>query len=150
MGVNDLGEVTPLVVRCLGRSWHRDALESALENPLDRSRLARDDASTLVGFLFARRVAALVEIDLLGVAPEARRQGLGRQLVGLLLAEEVATGAEEGRLELRESNRAGREFYEAMGFVVVGSRSRYYPDGETALLLTLAAPAVSRLASRET
>jgi ribosomal protein S18 acetylase RimI-like enzyme len=38
--------------------------------------------------------------------------------------------------DLRASNRSAHALYAGLGFVVVGTRSRYYPDGEDATLLT--------------
>jgi len=95
-----------------------------------------DDPDRVLGFIVARRVADCVEIDLLGVAPEFRRQGHAAALLEALIRDEAADGAREVRLELREANRAAQRLYADLGFVVVGTRARYYPDGENAVLLT--------------
>ena len=111
-------------------------MAQALADPMGRIRLAGRAGSDPVGFLAARRVAELVEIDLLGVAPEQRRCGIAAALLADLIEREAAAGAHELRLELREANVGARALYAGLGFVVVGRRSRYYPDGENALLLT--------------
>ena len=89
-----------------------------------------------MGFVIGRRIDDFVEIDLLGVAPEARRLGGAAALLEDLKRIAVATGVDELRLELRASNAPARSLYRSVGFVVVGTRSRYYPDGEDACLLT--------------
>ena len=110
------------------------------ESPAARIRVLASDRPEALGFLISRRIADLVEIDLLGVVPEARRLGGGAALLEDLKRVECGAGAAELRLELRISNRSARSLYLGAGFVVVGSRSRYYPDGEDALLLTYAPP----------
>jgi ribosomal-protein-alanine N-acetyltransferase len=99
-------------------------------------RIACDEDRAPFGFVLGRRIAEIVEIDLLGVAPERRREGCATALLEDLIEREVSRGAEELRLELRESNQSAHALYARLGFVVVGTRSRYYPDGENAMLLT--------------
>ena len=107
-------------------------------NPSARIRIALDPAGELIGFVVGRRVTDLLEIDLLGVAPEKRRCGAGTALLDELISSEQTAGARAVRLELRASNTSAQALYAGLGFVVVGRRARYYPDGEDALLLTRA------------
>lgn len=138
-----LSSSSELATRCLGRGWGRAALEEALASPIGRLLVACERAASgegsdppLRGFLIGRRVAEIAEIDGLGVADEVRRRGCAASLVRAFIACEAAAGAEEVRLELRASNSAARRLYTGLGFVVVGRRNRYYPDGEEAWLLT--------------
>jgi ribosomal-protein-alanine N-acetyltransferase len=75
------------------------------------------------GFLVSRALAeGETELLNLAVAPECRRRGVARKLVESLLAESSGVVY----LEVRESNRAARQFYHHMGFQEVSSRSGYY------------------------
>ena len=77
----------------------------------------------VAGFLVSRALAeGETELLNLAVAPEFRRQGVARKLVESLLAESPGVVY----LEVRESNRAARTFYNHMGFQEVSSRSGYY------------------------
>ena len=77
----------------------------------------------VAGFLVSRTlVEGETELLNLAVAPEFRRQGVARKLVKALLA--ASPGVVY--LEVRESNRAARKFYNRMGFQEVSSRSGYY------------------------
>jgi mycothiol synthase len=60
------------------------------------------------------------EIYVLGVAPTARRQGLGRALALLGLAHLAAEGLPEVMLYVDESNTAAVTLYLGLGFVRVG------------------------------
>ena len=77
----------------------------------------------VAGFLVSRvLVEGETELLNLAVAPEFRRQGVARKLVESLLAESPGVVY----LEVRESNRAARKFYNRMGFQEVSSRPGYY------------------------
>lgn len=77
-------------------------------------------------------------ITSLAVAGEARRRGHGRRLVTALVALAGSLGLEAVTLEVRASNGAARALYGGYGFEEVGERRRYYPDGEDAVIMTLA------------
>lgn len=120
--------------------WTRSQLEGALAAATARAIWARLDGVGPVGFVVARRIADLLEIDLVGVDPGHRRAGIAACLLRDLLAAEEEAGMIEARLELAASNAPARALYEQLGFMVVGRRARYYPDGGDALLLSRRAP----------
>ena len=114
------------------------APEASQWNPRDylayECRVA-EDGSAVVGFIVARPVAGREwEILNLAVAPGARRLGIGRQLLGELLARHAG----EFFLEVRESNAPARRFYEYAGFRAITKRLQYYRDPmEAAIVMKL-------------
>lgn len=126
-----------LADRAMSSAWTREQFREALGARRLRLRWRAAPSGGLQGFVLGRRVARdLVEIDLVAVDPAHRRRGIARGLLESLMAEERAKGIETFRLELAERNDAARALYTGVGFVVVGRRPRYYPDGDDALLLT--------------
>ncbi|MBK8792579.1 MAG: GNAT family N-acetyltransferase [Holophaga sp.] len=81
-------------------------------------------------------VAVVGEAELLRIAvtPEARGQGLGRQLLANSSRALQALGITQFRLEVRVSNTPARHLYEAEGWHFQGIRKGYYRDGEDAAL----------------
>jgi ribosomal-protein-alanine N-acetyltransferase len=65
------------------------------------------------------------------VAPEFRRQGVGRSLVGAYL--ERSTGAVF--LEVRPSNAPARLFYKSLYFEEISVRAEYYRDPPEAAIV---------------
>jgi ribosomal-protein-alanine N-acetyltransferase len=61
------------------------------------------------------------------VAPQARRQGLGRDLVRRFLRDAETFGADQVFLEVRASNAAAIGLYRGEGFIPVARRAGYYP-----------------------
>jgi ribosomal-protein-alanine N-acetyltransferase len=125
-----------LIADSMERSWGADAIAEALAAPGARLRLAERRAGDLLGFVLARRIVDFLEIDLVGVRLEYRRCGIARSLLEGLIEDEAGAGLAEARLELASSNDAARDLYAGIGFMVVGRRTRYYPDGVDALLLS--------------
>ena len=92
-------------------------------------------SASLCGFLVARHLAPEWELENIVVAPSARRQGIGRQLLDAWLARARETHSSAVFLEVRESNAAARSLYEKAGFQQVGRRNQYYSHpAEDALL----------------
>ncbi len=92
-----------------------------------------------------RRVAAfaimhfgddVAHLNLLAVAPEHRRQGLGRQLMSWLTVTAIEAGVFRINLELRTGNEAARIFYNCLGFDQLGVVQGYYQGREAALRMS--------------
>jgi ribosomal-protein-alanine N-acetyltransferase len=125
--------------------WTVDSLATALS--LERMRVLVAESSEeggergaaggeVLGYVVALVVGPEAEIADLAVAPEARRQGIGRALLSGALAELKAAAVRTVYLEVRESNRGARTLYEAYGFESVGRRRGYYRSPvEDALVL---------------
>ena len=125
--------------------WTVDSLATALS--LERMRVLVAESAELerergaagqevLGYVVALVVGPEAEIADLAVAPEARRQGIGRALLSGALAELRAAAVRTVYLEVRESNQGARTLYEAYGFESVGRRRGYYRSPvEDALVL---------------
>jgi [ribosomal protein S18]-alanine N-acetyltransferase len=138
-GIDDLERLRTVARACFPDSWGETALAGALLCRGARAWLAlRDETSgsAVIGFVLARRIVDLLEIDLVGVDPDSRRGGVAARLLAQLLDVERGEGLAEARLELSTTNSAAAGLYASQGFVVVGRRPRYYPDGSDALLLS--------------
>jgi ribosomal-protein-alanine N-acetyltransferase len=78
----------------------------------------------------------VAHLNLLAVAPECRRQGLGRQLMEWLCATAMEAGVFRINLELRTNNDRARDFYERLGFKQMGIIDGYYQGREAALRMS--------------
>jgi [ribosomal protein S18]-alanine N-acetyltransferase len=125
--------------------WTVDSLATALS--LERMRVLVAESAEqgrergaagreVLGYVVALVVGPEAEIADLAVAPDARRQGIGRALLSGALAELRAAAVRTVYLEVRESNQGARTLYEAYGFESVGRRRGYYRSPvEDALVL---------------
>jgi ribosomal-protein-alanine acetyltransferase len=78
----------------------------------------------------------VAHLNLLAVAPEHRRQGLGSQLMDWLTTTAIEAGVFRINLEVRTQNNAARSFYERLGFAQLGVVQGYYQGREAALRMS--------------
>ena len=97
-------------------------------------RLKATDGKQMVGFIAGdvRRLEGVAWIATVGVLPEFRGRGIGS---ALLAACEVKISVGRIRLCVRVSNDTAIRLYEKHGYARVGEWSRYYQDGESALVM---------------
>lgn len=89
------------------------------------------------GFLLGRVIVDEAELLTLAVAPEARKQGLGRRLVDDFAAASRQRHAATAFLEVAADNTPARALYAALGWRKAGRRPNYYRPGLDALILRL-------------
>ena len=139
---DDLPALAALHGACFAQGWSADALGKLLASPGVFALVAERDGAP-AGFILARQAADEAEILPLAVAPGARRQGLGRELVGQAALRAKAGGAAIFFLEVAVANDAARALYGALGFREAGRRKGYYaghPAGGDALVLKAELP----------
>jgi ribosomal-protein-alanine N-acetyltransferase len=78
----------------------------------------------------------VAHLNLLAVAPEHRRQGVGSQLMDWLTTTAIEAGIFRINLEVRTHNDAARCFYERLGFDQLGVVQGYYQGREAALRMS--------------
>lgn len=91
----------------------------------------------VVGHAIISVVAGESHMLNLSIARQYQRQGYGRQFIDFLANEARVRNAETMLLEVRPSNIAAINCYNAAGFNEIGSRKDYYPahDGREDALL---------------
>ncbi|SNR23198.1 GNAT family N-acetyltransferase [Paracoccus sediminis] len=127
------GQLAALHARCFThpRPWNSAEFASLLDSPhvfaLSRPR----------GFLLGRAVADQAELLTLAVAPDARRQGIGRDLVDDFAATSRRRGALRAFLEVAADNIPAQALYRAAGWQHAGRRRRYYGADLDAVVMAL-------------
>lgn len=96
-------------------------------------------AQRVVGYICADYVADEGHILNLAVHPDFRKKGIAKILVKNVLEDLEKTDCRFLYLEVRASNVAAKKLYEGFGFVIVGTRKKYYnkPE-EDAVIMRLA------------
>jgi [ribosomal protein S18]-alanine N-acetyltransferase len=136
MTADDLDAVVALERRSASAPhWDRSGYEAALyQKPLQKKEsnasfvAQQDDA--VVGFVVARMVVDVCELESIVVARELRRQGVGAALLRATLAWAQEQTARRVELEVRAGNCPAIALYERAGFVRDGLRRSYYRNPE--------------------
>ncbi len=126
----------PHVQSTLGRAAGESrALQGSSLTEVDQGQISRFDTLQLIGYAGGWIVDGQVQILKVGVDPAYRRQGVARALLARVAADARDLGATSCSLEVRAGNAGAQKFYEALDFHVLGTRPRYYSDGEDALIM---------------
>ena len=93
--------------------------------------LVGDRDGVVVACAVLQMAAGEAELLTLAVTPDARRSGLGREMLAALIARAIAYRAASIWLEVRESNKAAIGLYRDAGFDEIGTRPAYYQRGDS-------------------
>ncbi len=138
--------IADLHVQCFagglgGEVWSEAAIAKILHLPGTYGLLAWPESAlepeSILGFALCRNAAGEAEILSLGVAPAARRGGVGRALLRAIVARGSIAGIRRLFLEVAEDNLAAQGLYLAAGFSQLGRRPGYYrrPTGPATALV---------------
>jgi [ribosomal protein S18]-alanine N-acetyltransferase len=126
VGRGDLERLARVHAQCFPEDpWDAAALAGVLAMTGAEARVAEEGGRT-VGLLFATILGEEAEILTFGVAPEARRRGVARALLGDIYVRALALGATRVILEVAADNEMALALYESEGFRTVGLRHAYY------------------------
>lgn len=130
----DLTEIAKLEEECFSDPWSQRMLaDSFLSDGFFGSLLEEGNAITAYGGM--RTVGEEAEIELIATAEMYRRCGRGGKILDDLLDEAARRGVKAVFLEVRVSNAAAQLLYLKKGFKGLYARSRYYPNGEDAIVM---------------
>ncbi len=105
-------------------------------------QLAQDNPETFLVAVVQEKIVGYAVVDpwkddnhLISIAvhPEARKKGIGTQL--MLALEARVRNRKPMRLEVRRNNTPAIQFYHGHGFREIGVAEGYYADGEDAILM---------------
>lgn len=125
MQTRHIAALAELETRCFSDPWPEVAFASELENPLSLWLVAESDGA-VAGYIGSQIVPDEADMMNLAVAPEFRRQGLGRALTLALFDALRQRGVVGLTLEVRTSNEPALRLYRELGFEQVGLRKKYY------------------------
>lgn len=133
---DDILPISELEATCFGaEKWTYAMFASSFMQEGFFSALCEDDSGTLAAYGCVQSMFEDADLLNIAVAPAYRRKGIGKTLLKRLLLTAKRRSVKNMFLEVRLSNEAARALYESEGFTVIAERKKYYPDGETALVM---------------
>jgi len=138
MTIHDCEQVAEIEAASFSVPWSLRAFTDTVEKDNFRYFVAEETGEILgyCGFLFVLDEA---EIPNVCVKSSARKQGVGKQMMQVMIEEAGKLGISMLFLEVRESNTAARRLYESLGFEENGIRKNFYEQPvEHAVLMSKA------------
>ena len=114
--------------------WRRDFFLSELSAEGRFNLVARRNG-VMIGYLFAMWIFDEMHVNKIAVAESERRQGIADALMARCFEFARAHEVESISLEVRLSNAGAQDFYKHLDFKASYLRPRYYPDGESAVVM---------------
>lgn len=131
----DILRISQIEEECFAAEhWSYKMLASSFETETFRGVLV-EDGGEIVGYGGITVVADTADFENVAVTEPYRRSGVGTAIVEELIKIAQDSGAKKVFLEVRVSNVAAMCLYLKNGFKGVYARTRYYPDGEDALVM---------------
>ena len=135
MSQEHVQQIAQLEKVCFSAPWSERSVAGELSNPLSLWVVAVEE-DKLVGYVGSQSVLGEADMMNLAVDPAFRRQGVGKQLVCILIQNLREKDVHSLTLEVRSSNRNAICLYGQLGFEQVGRRPNYYSNPkEDALIL---------------
>lgn len=135
MRASDVLRIAELERICFRTPWSEASIRGELHNKLAHYQVL-ESQSEIIGYAGMWVFLGEAHITNVAIAPEYRRQGLGKVLMLHMMKTAVQNKASCMTLEVRESNIAAQTLYFHLGFEKAGVRKKYYSDtGESAWIL---------------
>jgi ribosomal-protein-alanine N-acetyltransferase len=117
-------------------AWSVESWWSELaERPRRDYVVAVDEAGGILGYAGLDLAGDVADVMTIATAPSAQGRGIGRLLLGDLVARAARHGADALLLEVRADNLRARDLYERNGFDLLSTRRRYYQPGDVDALV---------------
>jgi ribosomal-protein-alanine N-acetyltransferase len=131
---DDLEQVSEIERMSISPPWSREAFRAELEKSKAHFWVVTDDEDD--DRVLAYAVFALpgeqAHLQTIAVRPEYRKKGIATYLLRQIISFVMRQKADSIVLEVRRGNFAAVQLYQSLGFVVIHTIQRFYPDGEDA------------------
>ena len=127
MRYEDLDEVMKIENVCFAIPWTRESMQGELFSLMKFYYVALFDGK-IAGYGGMWHVVTERHITNIAVSPDYRRMGVGSAIVDALMNTAEEKEMLGVTLEVRVSNEAAIKLYKKHGFVVTGTRKKYYSD----------------------
>lgn len=117
--------------------WRKEFFTSELTADGRFNLVAKKDG-VVVGYLFAMWIFDEMHVNKIAVAASERRRGIADALMERCFAFARENEIDSISLEVRLSNEGAQDFYKHLEFKSSYLRPRYYPDGESAVVMVRA------------
>ena len=126
MAQEHIEAVAEIESQCFSSPWSVTALEEELNNPRAVFRVAVSEDGRVLGYAGIHHIMDEGYIDNVAVLPDARRQGVARELVRVLENYGRDHTLYRLTLEVRASNKPAIALYESVGYALDGVRPNFY------------------------
>lgn len=130
---DDVDNVYRLECLIFNDAWSYKNFLSETDGSYHKKPFVLEVNGVLAGYTFIWIIADEIHINNIAINPDFQRKGLGLKLIRFIF--DKFKDYNKFLLEVRKSNKAAIRLYQKCGFEVLYIRSKYYSDGEDALVM---------------
>lgn len=132
--IDDLDQAVEIDKNSNNPPWTREAFRAELDKTSSRFWVITDDETDakVMAFAVFSFPSEQAHLHTFAVHPEYRRAGLGNYLMRRMIHYVMRRNGQSIVLEVRKSNSPAIQLYQNLGFTVIHTMPRFYPDGEDA------------------
>ncbi|NLY81363.1 MAG: ribosomal protein S18-alanine N-acetyltransferase [Clostridiales bacterium] len=131
----DINDVVNIENTCFTIPWSRDTIKREIEiNDLATLIVAEENGEVL-GYIGIWFILDEGDITNVSVLPGHRRKSIATKLMEAVINLAKSKKINSLTLEVSESNAAAISLYEKFGFEKLGTRKKYYDNGEDAIIM---------------
>lgn len=132
---SDLPQLAQIAGENSKNPWNQAQLEQELGLEFSYMLLAEYESVT-AGFINMHILMKTAHINEIAIENTYRRRGIGTNLVNICVEYAKREKCENITLECRKSNTGALEFYEKLGFEILGIRRRFYclPEDDAVIM----------------
>lgn len=134
---DDLEKVTQIEAKSIVPPWKKEEFAAELGKPHAHFWVLTDEETdqNIIGYIVFHFPAEQAHLITYAIDPDFRRKGWGKILLRQMISFVMRKGGESLILEVRKGNTAAVQLYQGLGFVVIRTLPKFYPDGEDAFVM---------------
>lgn len=133
----DLAQVAEIEASCIRPPWSLDSFRAELTKPHSHFWVVTDNETDqdVLAYAVFSLPAEQAHLVTFAVRSDYRRQGMASYLLRQILAFVMRAEGDSVILEVRKSNAPAVALYQKLGFLVIRTQPRFYPDGEDGFVM---------------
>ena len=137
MVYSDLPQVWQLEQLVFPDPWSFQSFKESLKDERVDAWVT-ESGNQIIGYMVTLCFADEIHILNFAVDTQCRRKGIGTAMMSTLHRYAERCGSSHMWLEVRSTNEAAQDFYRYHGFNPLGTKKRYYQNGEEAVIMAKA------------
>ena len=133
----DLDKVVEIETKSIKPPWKKEEFFAELGKSHSHFWVLTDEKTDqeVIGYLVFHFPAEQAHLITYAIDPSFRRMGWGKVLLRQMISFVMRKGGASIILEVRKGNTSAVQLYQSLGFVVIRTLPRFYPDGEDGFVM---------------
>jgi [ribosomal protein S18]-alanine N-acetyltransferase len=133
----DLAQVAGIEKKTIRPPWSTEQFQQEVHKKFSHFWVVTDDLTDekVLAYIVFSFPAEQAHIQTIAVDPEMQRSGIGIFLLRQVISFVMRKSAESIILEVRAGNAPALQLYQKLGFIIIRTLKKFYPDGEDAFVM---------------